>query len=207
MPGAGARIPSRTSLRRNPLLRRVIRDIVAGKDSCPYRCEKGFTHQRTLDREGMAAHTDDIPVAALLAAAQRPEVVAAMRAFFTEADREIAARPATCWNKGECCRFGQFGHRLYVTALEVCYYLAGGDRPGPVTDDTCPHAVGGKCHARDHRPLGCRIFYCDPAAQAWQGPLTEARLARLRELHRELDVPYLYADWLTVLRAINASIE
>ena len=70
------------------------------------------------------------------------------------------------------------------------------------TDDICPHAHEGRCHVRDRRPLGCRIFYCDPKAQAWQGPLTEDLLARLRKLHVELDVPYFYADWMLVMRAL-----
>ena len=142
-------------------------------------------------------------IAAVIAASRRPEVVDAMRRFYEDADREIAARPATCWNRGECCRFGQFGHRLYVTSLEVCYYLATGDLPPAITDDTCPHAFEGKCHARDRRPLGCRIFYCDPNAQSWQGSFTEERLGALREMHEQLDVPYVYADWMAILRALR----
>jgi hypothetical protein len=158
----------------------------------------------------------DLPIPELLAAAERPEVLAAMDAFYAEADRRIAAQNPTCWNRGLCCRFGEYGHRLYVTALEVVYYLA--RTPGPATHglanhldlatlgdaDVCPHARGGICHARDRRPLGCRIFYCDPAAQDWQGPLTEELLAGLRDLHPRLGVPYFYADWMGVLRALAA---
>ena len=183
-----------------------------------------------------------IPVKAIRTAAGRRDVVEQMTAFYERADQLIAGQPATCWNKGECCRFGQFGHRLYVTSLEVAYYLnceshidgddslpwprglkpaalQGGmtvnhdmaDRnrtPLPilpsVTEDACPHAYDGMCHVRGHRPLGCRIFYCDPAAQHWQGPLTEELLAELRDMHVELHVPYVYADWMTVLRALDA---
>lgn len=126
-----------------------------------------------------------------------------MAVFFAEADRAIAEQPATCWNRGECCRFGEFGHRLYVTTLEAAYYLARAGSPPPVDGDACPHAFEGKCHARDRRPLGCRIFYCDPAAQSWQGPMTERMLATLRELHGQLDVPYQYADWVTMLQALR----
>jgi hypothetical protein len=144
----------------------------------------------------------NIPSEALREAARRPDVVAAMKRFYEETDRLIAGHAPTCWNKGECCRFGEFGHRLYVTALEVCYYLAMGDLPESPVAETCPHACDGKCHTRDRRPLGCRVFFCDPAAQHWQGSLTEARLGRLRELHEQLEVSYFYVDWLTVLRAI-----
>ncbi len=164
----------------------------------------------------MMPPTPNVPIEALRAAARRPEVVAALRRFYLKADRRIAEKNATCWNRGQCCQFGQFGHRLYVTALEVVYYLAEAPRqdPGvtpsassvvdvpPITQDACPHAFAGKCHARTRRPLGCRIFYCDPNTQAWQGPLTETLLAELRGLHESLAVPYFYADWLTVLRSL-----
>ncbi len=145
----------------------------------------------------------DICAKDLIEGSRRPDVVEAMREFYAQADRQIAEKPATCWNHGDCCRFTQFGHRLYVTALEVCYYLATGDSPPPVVGDTCPHAIEGKCHARERRPLGCRIFFCDPLAQAWQGPFTEERLAALRELHDKLSVRYFYADWMDVLRALR----
>lgn len=144
-----------------------------------------------------------VPSSVLLEHARRPEVVTAMREFYAEADREIADHGATCWNKGECCRFGQFGHRLYVTSLEIAYYLATGNFPPPVTSDTCPHAIDGKCHARERRPFGCRVFYCDPSAQHWQGPLSEQRLAQLKAMHEALRVPYMYVDWMTVVKAMQ----
>jgi hypothetical protein len=144
-----------------------------------------------------------LPIEGVVNAARRPEVRAAMERFLEDADREIDHQPATCWNRGHCCRFGEYGHRLYVTALEVCYYLSAGGMPPAVTHDACPHATGGMCHARDRRPLGCRIFFCDAAAQPWQGPLTEMLLGRLRDLHAELNVPYFYADWITVLQALR----
>ena len=147
--------------------------------------------------------SDPFHLAALREAARRPEVVAALREFFEETHRLIAAHAPTCWNRGECCRFGRYGHRLYVTALEVVYYLAGQYALPAIDEDACPHARDGRCQAREYRPLGCRIFYCDPAAQDWQGPLTEERLTLLREMHESLGVPYFYADWMAVLRALQ----
>ncbi|MGQ9651977.1 MAG: hypothetical protein ACUVXJ_17885 [Phycisphaerae bacterium] len=135
--------------------------------------------------------------------ARRPEIVTSMREFYAEVDREITAHDPTCWNKGECCRFGQFGHRLYVTSLELAHYLATGDLPPPVTSDACPHSFGGRCHARERRPLGCRVFYCDPNTQHWQGPLSERRLTQLKAMHEALRVPYMYVDWMTAVKAMR----
>lgn len=146
-----------------------------------------------------------IDVNHLRQASQNLSLVATMREFYEQTDAAISREQATCWNKGECCRFGQFGHRLYVTAIEAAYYLAGHPTPPPITEDTCPHAHGGQCHAREHRPLGCRIFYCDPNAQNWQGPLTEERLGRLREMHESFGLDYFYADWMEVLNAIHTA--
>lgn len=139
-----------------------------------------------------------------------------MRELYADLDRRVAEHAPTCWNKGECCRFGRYGHRLYVTSLEVAYYLAMGPGREPsdsglgspaaaalLAEATCPHAFGGSCHARDRRPVGCRVFYCDPASQDWQGPVTEEFLGRLRAMHEGLSVPYVYADWLVVLAALR----
>jgi hypothetical protein len=136
-------------------------------------------------------------------ASRRADVVEAMRSFYAETDCLIAAHEPVCRNCGRCCRFGEFGPRLYVTALEVAYYLAGGPLGRSIADDACPHAYDGACHARDRRFLLCRVFFCDPASQVWQGPLIEQRLACLRRLHDELHVPYFYADWTRVLTALE----
>lgn len=151
----------------------------------------------------METRKSDICVALLREAAQRAELIERMRSFYEETDRLIAEYSATCWNRGQCCAFSQYGHRLYVTALETAYYLSAGEPLPQITEDACPHASGGKCHVRDRRPLGCRIYYCDPKAHDWQGPLTEERLGRLRTLHMQLDVPYFYADWIVVLKALS----
>jgi hypothetical protein len=165
-----------------------------------------------------------ISLGALKEAAARPEVLAAMQQLYVELDSRTALLPGVCWNRAECCRFGAYGHRLYVTALEVVYYLAMHRpelqpeatppdstswapealhrRPLSVLSqqdvDVCPHASEGRCHARAGRPAGCRIFYCDPLARDWQGTLSEELLGRLRALHDELDVPYFYVDWMLI---------
>jgi len=145
----------------------------------------------------------DICVTTLREAAKHPDLVERMRLFYAETNRRIGEHSPTCWNRGNCCFFGQFGHRLYVTALETAYYLSA-DEPVPeIAADACPYAFEGKCHMRDHRPLGCRIYFCDPDAQDWQGPMSEDRLALLRTLHEQFEIPYFYADWMCVLRTLQ----
>jgi len=58
------------------------------------------------------------------------------------------------------------------------------------------------CNAREHRPLGCRIFFCDPTAQSWQPGEYEAGLDRLKRLGEELGLDYRYVEWLGALREV-----
>jgi hypothetical protein len=49
------------------------------------------------------------------------------------------------------------------------------------------------------RPLGCRIYFCDQAAQGWQQDLSETLLARIRGLHDRFEVEYRYGEWRSML--------
>src|SRR5262245_16386360 len=94
-----------------------------------------------------------------------------MSEFYRQVDSVVAAHRPICWNRGACCKFGAFGHRLLVTDLELSYFAHGrGHDLRVVTTDACPYQVDGMCTAREHRPLGCRIYFCDESAQQWQGP-------------------------------------
>lgn len=126
-----------------------------------------------------------------------------MAAFYERVDAAIALHGALCRNRGLCCRFAEFGHRLYVTEPERRYFaegMAAEWRPADPDQADCPYHVGGVCTARRHRPLGCRIFYCDEAAQAWQGPEYERFLTELKDIGRAFDLPYFYREWLSALR-------
>jgi len=140
----------------------------------------------------------------LLESARDQRVLQPMERFYDDLNEEIAQQPGHCWLKTACCHLDQqSGHRLFVTFLEVCDYLAR-HVPPEATGTTCAHLSNGICQIRNDRPLGCRIYYCDPAAQHWQESMAETYLLRLKHLHNELNVPYFYADWLHVLDVIRA---
>jgi Fe-S-cluster containining protein len=136
-------------------------------------------------------------------AASRAEVDQALRSRYDELDREIAGRNPTCWLSGKCCHFDTYGHRLYATGLEVAWLVrqleaVGRDRldaaelPGL---DGCPFQVDRLCTVHAARPLGCRVYFCDPTAQHWQGETTERHLGELRRLHDRHALPYRYMEW------------
>jgi hypothetical protein len=135
-------------------------------------------------------------------AARREDVAAAMQDFYRRVDAEIAARSPRCTNRGECCNFGRHGHRLFVTTIELAAFRRAYVSQWHAVDaaeDRCPWHVGGVCTAREHRPLGCRVYFCDPDAAAWQGNLYEAKLTELKGLMAGLEVRYRYAEWLSAL--------
>lgn len=148
------------------------------------------------------------------AAAGEPVIDAALRRMFVQLDEFIAAQNPTCWISGKCCRFDSYGHRLYVTGLEIAWLvrqiddgqrarLDAGELPGM---DGCPFQVNGLCGVHAIRPLGCRTFFCDPAAQHWQSEVYEAFLADLRYLHEAHGLPYRYLEWRGGLAAVRQAV-
>ena len=147
--------------------------------------------------------TSDVSMAAVRRCSADREFLAAMESLYHELDEAIAAHDPVCLSCGNCCHFEPAGHHLFVTSAELAYFLA--HTPEPIRTvhprQPCPYQVGGRCTTRRQRPVGCRVFFCDPAAQPWQGPLTEHTLDRLRDIHRRFALPYAYVDWTAALSA------
>jgi hypothetical protein len=115
--------------------------------------------------------------------------------IYAEVDRDVAAAGPVCVASGRCCRFKEYGHVLFLSNLEADVLLAGAPpyEPQSVTADFCPFQKGNLCTAREPRPLGCRVYYCDPNYQQTAGELTEKYLRRLKELADEKGVEWRYA--------------
>lgn len=150
------------------------------------------------------------PWAAWRAAAAAPAVDTAIRSLYAELDAAVAERGPTCWQSGRCCHFRDFGHRLYVTALEVAWFLEHAASPpapmglalpqlGRTREGDCPWQVDEACTAHGVRPLGCRVFFCQHGTEAWQQELYEAYLSRLKALHAAHGIGYRYLEWVAGL--------
>ena len=162
----------------------------------------------------------------------------ALERILRQADRAAAEQRFECRQCGECCRFEQFGHRLYVTAGELALMLkladglapepigkirsrrAGtqslGDRSaipwGQVRDglrakpaSLCPHQDQARCLARPGRALGCRLFFCDPAANAWFRDAYEDFHRQIKLLHAAHGLPYVYAELTAALAELASA--
>ena len=114
--------------------------------------------------------------------------------LYREVDREVQAAGPVCVASGRCCRFKEYGHVLFLSNLEADVLLRGAPPyDGPVTPDFCPFQKGNLCTAREPRPLGCRVYYCDPGYQETGKRITETYLHKLKELAAAHNIPYRYA--------------
>lgn len=114
--------------------------------------------------------------------------------LYAEVDDAVAAAGPVCVASGRCCRFKEHGHVLFLSNLEADVLLAGAPPyERPVTADFCPFQKDNLCTAREPRPLGCRVYYCDPAYQETGNQITETFLRRLKQLAEEQGVEWRYA--------------
>jgi hypothetical protein len=116
--------------------------------------------------------------------------------IYEDLDREIAHRGPVCAVSGRCCRFREYGHTLFLSAPEAALLLADATAPVRPLDDgaTCPwQDSSGRCTAREARPLGCRVYFCDPGYEPHAPELTEKFLGRLKRLAHEHGWSWDYA--------------
>ncbi len=141
-------------------------------------------------------------------AAGRQEVGERLRGLLDQIDQQVGLSGFACEQSGRCCRFESFGHRLYMTGLEVAWFRllvgatpvfeSGGSMPLPVIDpkrDGCPYQVDGACSVHGDRPFACRVFFCQAGSGDWQAQRYEAFQNEMKHLHEELGLPYRYMEW------------
>ncbi len=132
----------------------------------------------------------------------------ALREFYERVDAHVASHSPRCEMSGRCCDFPRSEHELFCSDMETDYAVAaaGGAVPEAASGQ-CPWYVDGLCKLRDGRPLGCRLYFCDPD---WDEAMTDAYErfhGELRALHERWGVPYSYrrfveatAEWREAAR-------
>lgn len=128
-----------------------------------------------------------------------------LKALYAAIDAEVAAAAPRCQISGRCCRFREYDHTLFVAEIEAALLLAEAPPPArPLDDDgaSCPwQDAAGRCTARDARPSGCRVFFCDPSFAERMPVLAEAAVTRLKALADRHHRPWNYAPLHRHLRA------
>jgi hypothetical protein len=144
---------------------------------------------------------------AALTAAVREALVRDLGALYRDLEQEIAAHNPLCRRSGDCCQFANYGHALYASRAEALYFALHHAPPaGPVGHESCPYLSGGRCTARKGRPLGCRVFFCDPAFAGKAEVLTERSLRSLGALSDRLGLPWDYRPFTQHLEAMGEGL-
>ena len=121
---------------------------------------------------------------------------------YAAADAAVRAAGPRCDSSGRCCRFTEYGHTLFISQFEADILLESAPPyTKPVTRDGCPFQIDNLCTARDARPLGCRIYFCDPSYQETGNRITEVALSKLKELADAHDAGWNYAPLHVFLNA------
>lgn len=114
--------------------------------------------------------------------------------LYADVDRDVAAAGPVCVASGRCCRFKEWGHTLFLSNLEAEVLLeAAPAYELPVSADFCPFQKDKLCTAREPRPLGCRVYFCDPNYQTRAAEITEKFVRQLKDLADAHGVPWRYA--------------
>jgi len=126
--------------------------------------------------------------------------------LYRHTDEQVSLWPLRCDNCGRCCDFAVAGHRLFVSSLELWFFLlaVGPALKPPGEQDHCPYLSGEGCTARAYRPLGCRVYFCRPVRGYNSEKLTETFLHRVKQLAGKHGVPYFYCDWMGLLRQLGS---
>lgn len=124
-----------------------------------------------------------------------------------ELDYEVGDLGARCWLSGDCCDFDAAGHRLFTSEIEARRFAKGVDLAGwDPASRLCPAWKDRRCTAREHRPMACRTYFCDPRFKDRIQDLTERYITRLKWLHQMHGLAWDYRDFVDHLARISASL-
>ena len=156
--------------------------------------------------------SDPGQVRAWFAAAARPDVESRLERIHLDVSETVRRFGPLCLASGQCCRFEAHGHRLYASGLEAarCVAICRNEGRGIGVDDidaavragNCPWQDGRLCTARAGRPSGCRVYFCDPRAAELVPEIAERAHARIKAIHEDHDIPYVYGEWRAMLREV-----
>ena len=124
-------------------------------------------------------------------------------------DRELPRFGGRCRACGECCDFPRQGHVLFAAKpeLDACLAWARENfRATPegisrsLAEGRCPFWQGRRCAVHPVRPLGCRLFLCNPRSPTDLSRLSQRFHALLAERLAGPDAPWWYGPALAYMK-------
>ncbi len=126
-----------------------------------------------------------------------PEIVE----IYNELEAELASINPGCNTCGTCCHFDEFNHVLYASTIETKYIQENIEVP-PFDPDqgTCPFLIDDKCTIREHRALGCRVFFCNPDHKETLQDIYEKYYTMIKDMAVKNQTEWNYAPMVKLLK-------
>ena len=132
---------------------------------------------------------------------QLPNNNSDIKKIYKKLEAELASINPGCNACGTCCHFDEFGHVLYTSTTETDYIRDNVEIPDFDPDkNVCPFLVNYECSIREHRALGCRIFFCNPDYKETLQEIYERYHTIIKDLVVSNDVEWQYAPMLKMLK-------
>jgi len=126
-----------------------------------------------------------------------PEIVE----IYNELEAELASINPGCNTCGTCCHFDEFNHVLYASTIETKYIQENVEVP-PFDPDQgkCPFLIDHKCTIREHRALGCRVFFCNPDHKETLQDIYEKYYTMIKDMAVKNQTEWNYAPMMKLLK-------
>jgi Fe-S-cluster containining protein len=131
---------------------------------------------------------------------QRPKNNTDIKEIYKKLEAELASINPGCNACGTCCHFDEFGHVLYASTIETDYIRENVEVPSFDPDkNVCPFLTDNQCTIREHRALGCRVFFCDPQHKETLQGIYEKYYTMIKDLATDNEIEWHYAPMMKLL--------
>lgn len=126
-----------------------------------------------------------------------PEIVE----IYKKLETELTSLDPGCNTCGTCCHFDEFDHVLYASTIEIKYIQENVEVP-PFDPDknVCPFLVNNQCTIREHRALGCRVFFCNPDYKEKSQDIYNKYYAMIKDMAIKNQTEWNYAPMMKLLK-------
>ncbi|MBC8555265.1 MAG: hypothetical protein H8D23_37095, partial [Candidatus Brocadiales bacterium] len=124
-----------------------------------------------------------------------------IKEIYKKLEAELASINPGCNVCGTCCHFDEFGHVLYASTIETDYIRENVEIPSfDPENNVCPFLVNYECSIREHRALGCRVFFCNPQYKETLQGIYEKYYTMIKDLAIVDKVEWYYAPMMKLLK-------
>jgi Fe-S-cluster containining protein len=127
----------------------------------------------------------------------RESVSQLMASIYRELDTSIGQVQSTCQSCKKCCDFAKSGLNLFVSNLELAYFVMNVPPAEEIPAGRCPYLdenLG--CRVREFRPIGCRTYFCRPPEGYDEQMLYEKAIGQVKRFIETQRLAYGYIEWL-----------